>query len=657
MAIKNLTPAVMSTFIGKNTSQNLTDAVPGTMLSAKNIMVLADNQVRRAPGYTLVSKIGAGPVLSGYDFERNVDQKQFLFTHSGTQLIVSSIDGSNQVVLSNGESTTQAFQFVQNSFICYASNGINAYRFVDNAGVLTKYKWGISAPLTAPAISLSPGTLTLAFGRTYVYCYVSKYTDSLGIQRISVGPPSPISAHSGPITNQIVTLSTITPSTDPQVNFIWIFETSDSPFNTSATFFFAAEIANGTTSYGDALADANLDQTRLAPFDNNPAPPSSILTSFQSSIVGVQDDQIRLSGTNLITLGIPEEAWPLDLFFNIPSGSRRATAAISPDQGNSLIVDTADSKFRYTGYDASTFTEQDNIASPGAIGKWAQTKTPFGTAFLSQSQRLWLWNASVTGATPTEVSGDVAYSQPGTYGMEDLSIADLPNARLLWYSYGKVHFLAVLARTNDAPDANLNLIQIWSIPVKGSQSSGQITGSSSFYNQIGGIYQTDKIPLTSMTSGSVVKVNNQPFLYLGDATGNVYRFPDGYLDNGVPFLSNFSSPWSLLGSEAKKRFYWLDIWTQSPASLLAAGGWLSNCHVYASTSESAEDPPVWTECALQLVPSPNGPSQYAIRANLQVQGLNVGRYIRFAITFPQDNNDEVLLKAIVWHAPIYAGAA
>lgn len=651
MAIKNLTPAVMPTFTGKNTSQNLTDANPSTLLSAKNMLVLSDNQLRRAPGYTLVQKIGKGPIYNQYDFERNVDQAQFLFTHSGSQLIVSNIDGSNQVVLSNGE-TSEPFMFVQNSFICYASNGVNAYRFVDNAGVLTKYNWGISAPQTAPSVSLSPGTLTLAFGRTYVYCYVSKYTDSLGIQRLSIGPPSPISAHSGPIANQIVELSAIAASTDPQVNFIWIFETSDSPFNTSATFFFAAEIPNGQTSFGDALADADLDQTRLAPFDNNPAPPSPILTSFQSSIVAVADDQIRLSGTDLITLGIPEEAWPLDLFFNIPSGSRKATAAISPDQGNSLVVDTADSKFRYTGYDASTFTEQDNIASPGSIGKFAQTKTPFGTAFLSQSQRLWLWNANVNGS-PTEISSDIAYAYPGTYGMEDLSIKDLPGSRLLWYSYGRVHFLAVMARTNDAPDANLNLIQLWSIPVKGSQSSGQITGSSSFYNQIGGIYQTDKIPSVSMTSGAIVRVNNQPFVYLGDASGNTYRFPDGYLDNGNPFISNFSSPWSLVGTEAKKRFYWVDLFLQSPNFSAVP---LTSFHVYAAVSESAEDPATFIECQLQLVPSPNGTSQQAIRANLQVDGLNVGRYIRFAVTLPTDNNDEVVLKSIVWHAPIYVGA-
>lgn len=656
MAIRNLTPAVMSAFSGKNTSQNLTDAVPGTLLSAKNMLVLADNQLRRAPGYTLVKRVGTGPIISSFPFERNVDAKQFIFVQSGTDLWYMQADGSGLTRISSGENPTAAFQYVQNSFICYASNGIVAYRFVDNAGVLTKYQWGISAPLVAPSISLSPGTLSLTFGRTYVYCYVSKYTDSLGIQRISIGPPSPISAFSGPITNQIVELTNIDASSDPQVNFIWVFETSDSPINTSATFFFAAEIPNGQTSYGDALLDTDLDQTRLAPFDNNPAPPSPILTTFQSSVAALNINQLRLSGTDLITLGIPEEAWPLDLFFNIPSGSRLGTAMISPDAGNSLIVDTADAKFDYTGYDASTFTEADNIASPGTVGPLAQCKTPFGVAYLSQSQRLWLWRLTSPPSPPTEISGDIAQSFTGTYGMQDLSVADLPRAILLWYSFGKVHFIAAITRTTDAPDGNLNLIQLWSIPVKGSQSSGQLTGSSAFYNQIGGIFQTDKIPSTGMTSGSVVRVSNQPFIFLGDQLGNVYRFPDGYLDNGIPFISNFSSPWSLLGTEAKKRFFWLDLWVLSPASLLDSGGPVNNFAVFAAVSESAEDPPKWIQCQLTLVPSPDGPSQYAIRANLQVQGLNTGRYIRFATTLPQDNNDELVLKAICWHAPVYQGA-
>jgi hypothetical protein len=289
------------------------------------------------------------------------------------------------------------------------------------------------------------------------------------------------------------------------------------------------------------------------------------------------------------------------------------------------------------------------------VGKFAWTLTPWGRIYLSESKRLFIWNG-VVGSAPTEISSAVAQSFSGTYGMEDLSALDLASARILWFSYGVRHFAMVLARTTDAPDAYLNWMQLWSIPVKGGASTGQYSGSSSFFNQIAGIYQTDKIPANSFSSAAVVKVNSAPFVFLGDPAGNIYRFPDGYTDNGVPSVPSFSSPWSLLGTEAEKRFYWIDLFTQCDASLLATGGPLNNFKIWAAVSESAEDPVEYTPLQLQLVPNPKKPSQYAIRGNLQVDGLNVGRYIRIAVQMPADLHDDVVLKAMIWHAPLYQGA-
>lgn len=656
MAIRNLTPASVTQFIGKNTAQNLTDAQAGTLLSAKNILINKDNQIRKIPGYTLVAKtLNAGPVRSIFNFERAVDNKQFVFVHSGSEIFAMNPDGTGVQLLSSGE-TEEPFQFVGSDIICYGSNGVNAWRFVDNAGVLTKYIWGIAAPLTAPAIALSAGTLTLTFGRTYVVCGVSIYTDSLGIQRVHVGAPSPISAFTGPVTSQLVELEDIPVFTDPQVNFVWIFATTDSPINTSATFYFAAQITNGTTSFGDTLVDADLDQTRLAPFDNNPAPPQTMLTTSQTCVAGVQVNQMRISGGSTITLGIPEEAWPLDLFFNVPAGARTATAISTVQQGQLLVVDTLTSKFGYAGTVGTTFTEEDSIASPGSVGKFAQVTTPFGQVFLSESKRLFIWGG-VAGVAPTEISDDITNSYPGTYGMEDLSAPDLSTAQLLWYSYGTQHFVVVIARTTDAPDKFLNWMQIWSIPVKGSQSSGQFTGTSGFFNQIGGLYQSDKIPNNSLSAAASVRVDSVPYLFLGDPLGNVYRFPDGFADNGVPIAANFSLPWSNLGTEAEKRFYWIDLFVQCDVSQLANGGPVQNFKVWAAVAASAEDTALYTQLELQLVPDPKNPSQYALRGNLQVDGLNVGKFIRIEVQLPDDLFDDVVLKMTVWHAPLYQGIA
>jgi hypothetical protein len=325
---------------------------------------------------------------------------------------------------------------------------------VDNAGTLTKYKWGLDAPVTAPAIALSAGTLTLTYGRTYVYCFVSKYTDSLGIQRMSIGPPSPVSAHTGPIANQVVTLSALAISTDPQVNYKWIFEVSDSPLDTSATYYFAAEIANATTSWGDTLIDDALDSTRLAPFDNFPAPPAPMLTTWQNRIAAANGNLIQLSGFSEIVLGIPEEAWPTSLFFEVPSGKRTISAITSMQQGTVLVASTQDFWYLYTGYDASTFTEQDRVASPGAAGPLALTLTPEGLAYLAANQSLRLWQGA---GLPAELSDQVSNHLQGTYAQEDIDPARIAESLCCWYDYGPMNLLVVFVRTGDS-NSNSNVL-------------------------------------------------------------------------------------------------------------------------------------------------------------------------------------------------------
>ena len=59
---------------------------------------------------------------------------------------------------------------------------------------------------------------------------------------------------------------------------------------------------------------------------------------------------------------------------------------------------------------------------------------------------------------------------------------------------------------------------------------------------------------------------------------------------------------------------------------------------------------------MSLVPSPDGVSDGAIRGNMQQAGTNVGKYVRVWVQFPTDiDEDEVLLKLIVWFAPLYEG--
>lgn len=640
--VKNLKPDMVSKFIGKKIFANLTAGEPGSLLSAKNVLVMEDQQLRRAPGYTLVTTMPLGPVQHTFDFQRDVDQRQFVFVQSGGQIVAMNPDGSGKVTLSTGEAGVH--QFVQNAFIAYSSDGHNAWRYVDVNGTLTKYQWGITAPGATPAISLSAGTLTLTYGRTYVYCYVSKYTDSLGIQRLSISAPSPISAFSGPIANEVVTLTGIQVSTDPQVNYKWIFAVTDSPINTSATYYFAAEIPNSQTSWGDTLPDASLDTTRLAPFDNFPAPPAPLLTEFQNRIIAINGSLIQISGFSEITLGIPQEAWPKDLFFNLPSGKRTANAVISAALGTILYVCDDDFWYEYQGYNAQTFTEQDRVASPGAAGPLALCVTPFGLAYLAKNRRLYLWKGTTD---PTDISSGIAQKLPGTYSMDDLDQAAISRAVLHWYSYGSLSFLAVFVRTSDAPDANLNLVQLWSFSVTSGASSGIYGGSSTVYGQISGIYQTDKIPSVPMTSCGIVEVGSVPYLYVGDAKGNVYRFPDGFLDNGNQYQGLAQLAW-VQPFEGRSNFHAVDVVTNRADSASAF-------NLYASVSDSPDQTIPPTLLSVQQLPAPVNQGDLTIRGNMNTQSTASGRWATLSIAFPTDNADAVVSKVTLWSRPTQAG--
>jgi hypothetical protein len=364
----------------------------------------------------------------------------------------------------------------------------------------------------------------------------------------------------------------------------------------------------------------------------------------------VQRNQIRLSGYEEITLGIPEEAWPLSLFFNIPAGDRLATAAVALQQGTVLAVCTSEYWYGYTGYDASTFTEQDRVASPGAVGRFAVCLTPFGICWLSESKRLWIWKGT---GDPTEISSDISIHVAQTYAMPDLSTVDLSTARIHWHSFGQMHFLAVFARTTDAASDGLNLIQLWSVAIKGSQSSGEYTGTSGFFTQIAGMYQSDKLPAVNFIGTGDVKVDFTPYIFTGDVNGNIYRFPDGFQNQTAPTTPKFSTPWTLCEVDGKKRFYWIDLFVEASD----AADTLTKFKIFAATAESPDQgggTPIQLE--MQLVPSPDGTSQYAIRGNMQAAGTNVGRYVKVWIEFPGDtNDDQVLLKMIIWYAPLYVG--
>lgn len=630
---------VLAGFVGKVLNQNLADMDPSTLLRADNVQILSDGVIRTAPGYTLQNAFGNGPVAKIYDFQRTVDRKQFLIVQHGGKLDAVYPNGSVHTLLT-GVSTTEPMSFVQNAFALYGSDGIGAWRFVDTgSGGLTAYQWGITAPATAPAISVgSASSLSLTFGRQYVYCYVSTYTDFLGVVRTSVSSPSPISAFSGPTTSHAVQLTSLAKSTDPQVNKIWVFETVDAAANTQATYYFAAEISNGTTAFADTLADAALDETRQAPFNTNgPAPACARLVSFANRIWALTDNFIQFSGGENVTLGIPEEGWNPEDFVPVPSGARTVVGGLTINNGAVLVVGSQEWFMSIqvdTTDNATTINQQDRVVSPGLAGKQSLVQLPGFALWVAPDKRLWSWSG---GSEAGDFSQAIAKAVPGTKSVDSLQTSTLSACEVRYFSYGEIHLVVV---AGDTGTGYLDWLAIYQLQTSVNQYTGNLTISGSII--------TDLFPAAHVTATANVLVNGQQFIYFGDTAGNVYRWPDGFTNNGTPITTTFSTAW-LKGADTVNEWLYVDFEVDSLSAF--------NKAIFSAIAVDTPD----MNAPLQLVagkpyPFTHASGQSIIRVPvIQVRGACVGKYFRMVAQLPADSNPHSVSKISVAYKPLFKG--
>jgi hypothetical protein len=611
-------------FTGKRTSVNLSAMSPGDLLRAANIVIEGDGVIRPRRGYDLVQTLAASDVRRQMYFQRDSDGARYVLINRGTSLTALPVGGGTEVVLKASESATSLFDATNNYFAAYAHDGNHAYKIVDNAGTLTAYQHGITAPVTTPTESLSAGTLTLTYGRTAVMCFVSYITDAGGTQRMHISAPSPISAHTGPFTNKIITYGSLEVSGDPQVTHKWIFETMDSPLDATSTYYFSGEITNATTSYGSSLADESLDTTRLAPFDNNPAPVGSAVCTYQSRVMVAVGNLVYGSGFEEIDLGIPQEAFPADLVFTLPEAVTNFKVI---DEGQTLLIATLEGWYLVRGYNAQTFTKRDRVLTPGCVGKRAATLTPTHMVWLGPDKKIW---ASDNVGPAMEVSAAITLPQAGTYSMNDLKDIQLQNAELKWFSFGRHNYLIMAANTSDQAAASYNWLAMWYVAVE----NGAIKG----------LYQTDFFPTDLLTSMEVVKKSGTQSLYLGDSsTGAVYQWPGaGYTDNGQAFTPGFGTAW--LGSDVTRRMFWADM-----------VGNRVDMNTAVTMNAVVSDAPIMTKPAAALtvnwLRSPYGDDGTVCRGNMQQPNTSIGKYVRFLVSMPNDGNETTVSKLVVSSKP------
>ena len=639
---------------GRYTRGSLLATSQDHCLIAQNLIFPGDRVARKRPGYTNLATLPCIPAKF-FDFHRQSDGVQKVFINGAGYIGYMNPDGTGYTTLSSGEAGG-TFEFTTNVFALFCNNATSAYSIVDVAGTWTKRKWGIAAPSSAPTIATGAGTMTLTSGRQYCFAYVSKWTDNQGVSRMHIGPPSPLSAHTGPLTAQVVTVGGITASADPQVTHIWVFATVDTPLNTTSVFNFAAEITNGTTSWGDTLADSSLDNTRLAPWDNQPAPLGSILVNFQQCI-GIagqphKPDLMSISGMEEITLGIPQMCFPISKFFNVPGGTKQLIGGMV--YNNALWLATPDFYYCISGFSAETFAESDNIIQPGLAGKWLIEK--FGTYLLwvSPDVKLRAWNGA---NEPVEVSWKIALRDPNAQAGMYLSMEDIDSSQLSWaqiipYSYGRYNVVMLFAKTLNNANNTFDWIQLWDVsslvspagPFGAMTEDGKLTTGA----------EADMFPSHPICCAGQVMVGNHPYVWLADTNKNVYRWPDGFQDAGTPYPYALGSQFSDLSPEGQpsdvlKRMKTLDVATDREDAL-------NQFAVSAVATDGA-----FLDAQLVQVPtqgmamgsSPDAPDPTVIRGMLDwQQGSAFGRYLRWLITGPMDALETAIYKVIVKYLPV-----
>jgi hypothetical protein len=624
---------------GRYTRNNLVKISDDHLLVANQLYFPGDGIAHKRPGYTLVQAGIGFNATRIFDFQRQSDFKQFIILTGGGFIAWMPVGGGKITVLSEGEDPEARWFFATNVFGLYGSNGIKNYRFVDTGnGLLTKFNWGIQAPTAIPTFSFAAGTLTLTQGRQYAYSFVSKWTDASGTQRVHVGPPCGLTGSTGPQTLETVILGDLQTSADPQVTHLWIWATNDTPLNTTSALFFLAEVTNGTASYGDQLPDSSLDTTRLIPYENFPPPAGGILSEYQQRIIiaGIagKADLVQMTGLEEVALGIPQETAPSDTFFNVPGGTKAVSGHVPFN--SLLMVSTEVFWWPISGSSAETFSEGDIIFSPGMVGPDAYCVTSMWLAWLGRDKKLWAWNGS---GDPIEVSWKIARSDGSEQlSMESLSEAQLATAQMRWFSFEQHNLVMVLVSTQQ--NEYFDWCQIWDVSILSgpqSQLGGVLTKDGLLLGAAeGDTFFSDQI----VGSGNVLS-GDIPYIYLADNQQNIYRWPDGFNDNGKQYFPVAGSEFTDHDAPGfKKRYRWMDAITSRISAVTDF-----NAGAVASDGISLDKKPVGVP--IQPVPGPGPVDPTCFRAKLEIAGAALGRYMRWFIGFPADDNDCELYKVEV----------
>ena len=343
---------------------------------------------------------------------------------------------------------------VTTSGVPFSFTVANNYLFISNPTECHKWSpdhglqnWGILAPSSAPAITLvSSGSLTATSqtGYSYVVTYVNSVTGH-------ESSPSPLSAWTGAFTSKNISVSWTT-STDPQVDKVNIYRTTDGGARNPQEMGLVAQVLATSSPYVDSTQDSFLSAVQFAPafYQNDPPPAMASIISYAGRIWGIVGTRVWYSGQEEISNGVPQECF-LGASVNSLDGNFYAYAvllsALAP-LSDGVAVFGANRIEKIEGDSLDTFRRYTLLAKRGTLTDLTTKVVGSSVIWFDRAKQLWLSDQG-------EIGKDIR---------PDLSEANLLTVQAAIHIAGEQHWICLLDPDNSLLYVFDLDVGVWNVP-------------------------------------------------------------------------------------------------------------------------------------------------------------------------------------------------
>lgn len=281
--------------------------------------------------------------------------------------------------------------------------------------------------LGGPTVTLTGTGLTATNGYVYVFCYGNSNTGH-------VSSPTPQSSSVKPA-NQSMQIG-LTASTDPQVNQIRVFRSTDSvPAGTQASTLFeipTSPYPNTTQNVVDGATDLQLNQYSIAPLPgfNDPPTPFRGPVYFSGRIWGFTQNKIYFSALEENTIGVPEESFVSGVagnFWNFDQPTQGVSVAGSAN-AQTLLTLCGGRLYGVVGNSLDTFRRFLISNRRGCRNLTAISNLGAMVAWLDSSGQIW----STDGSSMQEIGTAI---RPDLLGLSPV------NCSMTFHVSGRFHWL------------------------------------------------------------------------------------------------------------------------------------------------------------------------------------------------------------------------